>query len=296
MNKKITAFLVLLAVAALGVAFKSEPVSAQDAYGVGAARIARTTSYVARGVGADDTDVPLLVKWVGTAASGLVEVAVTSVDITFTSGATGSEAADTSLECPVSGALGGIIDVSNAACDTMGEVVDIINASTNWRAVILDGFRADSSNTALVTMAATAANSPDGLELLRDTSQIFLSRVLVAPPSARKMSFYLGGTRKTFVENPFAQLTTVLFNSDSVSTYASGTSTWSFRCSLVKHVAGTSTESVITYAKPSAASTTANAFSFPFGLGCPAGYRGVVALTNSAAMSSHNLYAGGIVF
>src|SRR5687767_6845145 len=84
-----------------------------------------TVEAVAGILSADDTDTAMLIKFVGpstgsttTMNSGKVEVAVTTSDITFTSGAAGSEAADTSLECPVSGALGGIIDVSNAACNT----------------------------------------------------------------------------------------------------------------------------------------------------------------------------------
>lgn len=251
-------------------------------------------SWITRGVGADDLDVPLLVKYVGTSASGKVEVTVTTGDITFTSGASGSEAADTSLECPVSGALGGIIDVSNAACDTMGEVADIINASTNWRAVILDGVRADSSNAALVTMAATAANRPDGLELKRDTSQIFLSRVLVAPPEARKMTFYLKD-RSTLIENPFQQLTTVLFNHQSVSTYGSGTSNIEYYCSLVSHKAA-GAETTTSYVTPAGATTVASSLNYPFGMGCPVGWRLVSAVTNSAAMSSSKHYVGGIQF
>jgi len=175
---------------------------------------------------ADDTDPMILVKYVGTNASGLVAVAAGG-DITFTTGALSSEAADTSLECPVSGALGGVIDVSDAACDTVGEVVDIINGSSNWVAVPVASLRTDSSNDTITTISATQAKTVKGLALTADTTVALTSTILLAPSNfSLDIGTYLAGSSMTAVAlkvNPFINRT-FLASSRAVSTYGSGTS------------------------------------------------------------------------
>jgi len=115
---------------------------------------------------ADDQDVGILVKYIGTQASGTVTVAATTGDITFKHGALGAEAVDTTVV-----ATTGIIDVSETYGDTMGEVVDLINASPNWKAVLVDCLRADPSTVAMLkTMAATQAKVTGGLKLLKSSA------------------------------------------------------------------------------------------------------------------------------
>lgn len=172
------------------------------------------------GYGLLSTYTPVLIRYIGGGTGGTVTVAAGG-DVTLSTGAVGASAVDTTLECPVSGALGGIIDVSDAACNTLGEVVDIINGSANWRAVIIDGVRTDSSDNTLITLAETAANGTDGLLLLGDsTVSLNITRALV-PDSARKMRFYLDkqnpgtGTSNRFAPNPFINTKTAFFRAQA---------------------------------------------------------------------------------
>jgi hypothetical protein len=121
-------------------------------------------------IGAVSTDVGILVKYVGTSPAGGTVTVAAGGGITLKTGAVGSSTADATTECPVSGALGGVIDVTNAACDTLGEVVDAINASANWRAVIVDGLRSDSSNDTLGLQNEISASGAKGVPLNKDTT------------------------------------------------------------------------------------------------------------------------------
>ncbi len=140
-------------------------------------------------LGAVSTDVALLIKYVGSnPAGGVVTVAAATGDITLQSGTVASPTADATTECPVSGALGGVIDVSDAACNTFGEVVDAINASPNWRAVLVDALRSDSSNSTngiLITRAATSAAVPKGIPLFKDTTEALNVTVALVPNELR---------------------------------------------------------------------------------------------------------------
>ncbi len=169
------------------------------------------------GTGLLSTYVPILIRYIGSGTGGTVTVDAASGDLTLSTGPVGGSAVDTTLECPVSAPLGGVIDVSNAACDTLGEVVDIINGSANWRAVILDGVRSDSSNNTLITLAETAANGVDGLGLLADSVvSLNITRALV-PDEARKIGFYLDrrnpgtGSSNRFSPNPFINTRAAFF-------------------------------------------------------------------------------------
>lgn len=105
----------------------------------------------------------MIVKYIGSAASGTIEIAAVTGDVTFKHGALGAEAVDTTVV-----AITGIIDVSDAAMNTFGEVVDIINASANWSAKLLGVLRSDSSDNCLAVLAATQVKVTNGLVLLLD--------------------------------------------------------------------------------------------------------------------------------
>lgn len=236
----------------------------------------------------------------GTAASpsGLVAVAAGGA-ITFTQGAAGSEAATTEFECPVSGALGGVIDVTNAACDTLGEVCDVINgsgtgstytANTSWRCVILDGLYADSSNDTLVTISATQAARPDGLALLGDTAVSFDVARALLPAYMRSLDWYVDGSPlKQLKPRPFEGLRSHLFKTIATSTYGSGTST--IEVSSVRDVFNRTqygqklTETATTiWSQAGGATTVAGTADFtPLGLQGETDAKIVVKLNNSAA-------------
>lgn len=172
-------------------------------------------------LGAVSTDTGILIKYVGTSpAGGTVEVAAATGDITLKTGPVGSSTADATTECPVSGALGGVIDVSDAACNTLGEVVDAINASANWRAVIVDGLRSDSSDNTLITKAETSASAAKGISLLKDTTVALNVSVALEPFDRLDIRNYLAasGTNANFVPKPQADHRGILY-------FASGTFT-----------------------------------------------------------------------
>ena len=126
------------------------------------------------GTGADDTQVAMLIKFIGQTGvlrdAGTVEIAADG-NIILKSGPVGALIADTTLECPVSGALGGIIDVSDAACDTFGEVVDMINGATGeWVAVLVNARRADTSDDIGLDIGPLDASKPEGFQMQVDTS------------------------------------------------------------------------------------------------------------------------------
>lgn len=181
---------------------------------------------------ADDTGIAMLVRYVGSNTSADVAVDAGTGDLTFRVGGV----AVSTFECPVSGGLGGVIDVSNAACNTMGEVVDTINgnctgctAPGDFRAVLIDSLRSDSSVDALVTISATELTRTDGLQLNIDTSTAFLdSRALV--PNRTNIAGYLGGPPSyKLLENPYGGLGQAFLRYYSITeTYGSGTSLISF--------------------------------------------------------------------
>lgn len=129
----------------------------------------------------EDGDTAVTCKYIGTEACASIAVDAGTGDLTFTDGTCGAESATDTFECPVSGGLGGVIDVSNAACNTMGEVVDIVNASADWRCRPAAALRTDSSNDTLVTISATQATGANGLKLKFDSSVALFSNVVLAP-------------------------------------------------------------------------------------------------------------------
>ena len=92
---------------------------------------------------ADDGDVALKVRYVGSQPSATVAVS-SAGDITFKHGVAGAEVVDPTIDS--GGDDDGVIDVSDATANTFGEVVDLINASPNWEAYLVGVLRADNSN------------------------------------------------------------------------------------------------------------------------------------------------------
>jgi hypothetical protein len=116
--------------------------------------------------------------------TGTTTVATAATSLTFVV----NGAAYTGFEAPVSGALGGVITMSDASADTLGEVVDVINSTpTNFatgyfRAVIAAGLRSDVMSTlALVADAAdTDVTSATGEVIYWDSSILDDDDILLA--------------------------------------------------------------------------------------------------------------------
>lgn len=272
--KKILSFLIFLASASL--------LLAQESSTVAFANMLRGDT-VAQAVSAVSTDTPLVVKYIGSSAIAKLAVDASTGDLTFTQGAVGTET-DTTLECPVSGALGGVIDVSNAACDTLGEVVDIINASTDWRAVIVDGLRADSANNTLITLAADAGvQAPGGLGLLNDgTVSLTMTRALT---DKRTMASYLGGGN-TLLVNPFRGERTVAYQFSATTTYSSGTSTLQV-ISVKPDIRNGSETATVVWSAAGGATTVLGTLNFqPFGIFGRKDEKLLVRVLNSAVMTA----------
>jgi hypothetical protein len=257
---------------------------------------------VTRGIGTISTDTGILVRYTGTSASGKVAVDAASGDLTFTSGASGSEVADTSFECPVSGALGGVIDVSDTACDTVTEVINTINGTcstcikNNWTAVPLGMLGADSTNNTLVTIAATAANDPAGLALAVDGAVSFDTSIALT--QYQDLTSYVSDNRYRLISNPFAGQQAILFNLAGTSTYGSGTSSLVVYCVKGSFDSTTRTysETTTNYTRPAGATTVEKVLDLPYGIGCPTGQKMVVRTDNSLAMTASTLYAAGRVW
>lgn len=281
-------FFAALAVAVALLFATPPPAVAQDAYGAALSQIIKGQNAARAEAGATVAgDVLMLVRYVGT-QSGKVASADATGDLTFTQGVSGSEAASTEFECPVSGALGGVIDVSDTACDTLGEVADIINASTSWRAVILDGLRSDSSNNTISVLAATAATSLDGLPLYSDNAVNFTHTQAVLPVEWRSMKAYLqGNTLKT---DPFAGVRPVLWLWNWKSTYGSGASTGniiSVRATYNPTTFAGSETATTMYSTASGATTVSASVDFtPFGMFGRRNEKMLVRISNTEAMTS----------
>ena len=247
-------------------------------------------------VSADDVSAVILVKYVGSGTSATV-ASTSTANLTFQVAA----AAYTGFECPVSGALGGIIDVTNAACNTIGEVVDVINGnctgcSSDFRAVIVDGLRTDSSAT-LLTVGATQATTAKGVVIPNDTSASFAvgeTRAMIPAGCRDNIQCFLGPTGK-LLENPFGGTQTILNYVIGLSTYGSGTSV--LNVYSVKQSNKTAGAETVTTLWSEAMGDTATSKSFtqfqyvPV-IGLPH-EKLIVRVTNSAAQASVSLLASG---
>lgn len=250
------------------------------------------------------THVPILIKYIGTNANGGTVAVAAGGSITLSTGPVGSSAVSTATECPISGALGGVIDVTNAACDTWGEVVDAINGkcstcvTTEWRAVLLDALRSDSSNDTAATLSEAAANSADGLGLLGDTAVTFDVQRAAVPREFRSIKAYLQPGTNVFLQKPFANYRTVLTKCIETSTYGSGSSTFEIIGDVQTYslTQPTATETSL-WSQAGGATTVATTVDFqPGNLWSDVGEKVIVRINNSAAMTAPNLTCSGTTF
>lgn len=167
---------------------------------------------------ADDTAVTMVLFYIGTGVNGKVVTA--SGTITLTSGAAGSEAADTTIECPLAAPYAGILDVSNAACDTVGELVDLVNstAGSKWRAFPVGALRADVlTTTNLVAATYASANLPNGAQLAVDTSVALHTSIVFGTVQAKVSDFFTADGKA--LSNPYRGQWVMFTTLDEVATY-----------------------------------------------------------------------------
>ena len=247
------------------------------------------------GTGADDTQVLVLIKFIGSTGvlmdSGTVEVEADG-DMVFLSGAQGAEAADLTLECPVTAApLDGIIDTQHADCNTLGEVVDIINGSAAWAAVLINGRRTDTSDDVMLDIGPLDATKPEGFQVLADTTVIINTSVsLFTGDMETNMARWLT-PQNTLMRNPFAGTWTALYNAHGFSTWNT-TSNTQIVSIVSDNLRGTETVRIL-YSVAGGATGTDKDYS-P-GVLFRGDVNGKVQIRNvcTATMSAQNLYAYG---
>lgn len=211
----------------------------------------------------DTADVKLLVRYVGTNASGgTVTVAGADGNLTLSQGAVASSTGDATVKCPA-GAAAGVIDVSDAACNTLGEVINIINASANWVAVPLDGLLSDDMDCAasagcLATRAEVTASLPEGVGLLTDIPVALNTTIALVPSEARRIDFYISGSAGTSAvlkRNPFSGYRTFVASQLATATFT-GTLNMTISTALTTFLRSSTTESVTSLYGPVAGGAT----------------------------------------
>ena len=209
--RKLFAVLALLALAVT-------PAFAADLGEEGAVQINTSTTTV-------DTSPFVLIYYVGSDTTAAVTVEVADNTWTLLQGG----AADTTIECPLSGAYGGLLDVTNAACDTLGELMNIVNntSGSEWRIVPINGQLADDPDEDALALGATEARG-DGAVVYYDDSVKLDHRITFIPGELddefMKPEFYDPNRDGRGFINPFKGATQVL----KYATYAitsSGTMT-----------------------------------------------------------------------
>ncbi len=263
---------------------------------------------------ADDESPAMICKYVGTSGKGYLTVAANG-DVTFES--VDSSTADTTIECPVSGAAGGIFDVSDTACDTFGEFVDLVNtSSSNFRCFLHGALRTDSTNDTLLAASDQDATSPGGYAPKFDTD-VFLKQRFVVTPLINAPYYLLGRymvntnpSSSTINRNPWEGVRARIDTVYTLSTYGSGTSALKVYAVDVKNGLTGPSETVSTLWSEAAGATTvakqfggcdtpATACSVAWGPTGLFGYRNqklLVSLENSAAMATTALAGNGKQF
>lgn len=215
---------------------------------------------------AADTAPALYIKYVGddvVPASGATTVAtVADTSITFVL----NGAAYDGFECPVAGALGGIIDTGNAACDTLGEIVDAINSDTkdNFVAFIGAGLRTDVVETTANLLADGAdadVLSPAGEIIYWDSSVSFDQEIGFWDVSKGVQAFLQPGQVRANDKSPFRNSDNVLlygweqFTTGGATTFA----TVDLYC-VVENYADGSEVATLLFSEPAGATTVYNNF------------------------------------
>lgn len=217
-------------------------------------------------VTAVDTSPAIVIGYNDTTADPSIAVEADG-NLTFLVG----DAAYTGFECPVSGALGGVIDVSDADCDTVGEVVDIINADQSdgagFYAYIAAGLRSDSSNDSFLADADdTDVSTPTGEVVYWDSSTLDDSEfVLTSQWLTQAQALYdiLGGyasinpENRKLIKNPYNGYDTVLLDAGENITNAGTIGNFDALCVVESYkVSGGSEVATVMYRETGAASTS----------------------------------------
>lgn len=175
---------------------------------------------------AKDTSIAMVIKYFpprgGSATALTPTVAVAATSLTFTVGG----AAYTGFELPVSGALGGVITMSDASADTMGEVVDAINSTPDtfttgfFRAAIVNGLRSDVLSTLAFTAdgADTDVGRPDLGEIIYWDSDVLYDDEVGLFDVSKGASAFIGP--KGLAKNPHEGITTQVQQAYSLITNA----------------------------------------------------------------------------
>jgi hypothetical protein len=157
-----------------------------------------------------DTAPALLIYYIGEDTTAAVTVQIADDTWTLLQGG----AADTTIECPLSGAYGGLLDVTNAACDTVEELMDVVNTTSGseWRIVPITAFADDDTDNLVLAKAATEARG-DGTVVVWDDSARLDHRVTFIPGEMDdndvKPEFF-DPARNGQLRNPFNDATQVL--------------------------------------------------------------------------------------
>jgi hypothetical protein len=259
-------------------------------------------------LGADDKSIAMLIKYVGSAESGTVEVD-SSGDIVLLAGDVGSEV---STDMPSeTGGTAGTIDVSDANANEVGDVIDAINAHADWIAVLIDATTGElteakgGSGAAFLDQGPIQAKVAKGIPIYWDTSAAWRDAVLVAPdalrtdirpyqtnePGAASASYAKGGVDPA---KPFQGRSTFIYDVSWLSTYGSGTSALAIYSEDPTQTDDRSTKaSKQVYGEASGNTTVRVNHEFRNGLEGERGRRLLVAVENSAAQSVVNLGVSG---
>lgn len=198
-----------VAAVAFALAFVAAPAPVAQAQVPGAAFAPKKLTPVSSVRTAADTAPALYIKYYSgantTASTSATSVAVAATSLTFVV----NGVAYAGFEAPVSGALGGIIDMTDASADTLGEVVDIINStpasfSTGYfRAAIAAGLRSDVVSTlAFVADAAdTEVTRPEGEVIYWDSSVLDDEEIFFANDALGAQNSL---NKRGVAQNPFA--------------------------------------------------------------------------------------------
>lgn len=296
MTEKTAGRVLALATAVL-LSLGAIPALTQSAYNLGGVFVAPfAASSRAQTVTAADTEPAMYIKYVGTASATTTVAVEANGDLTFVE----NGAAHDGFECPVSGALGGVIDVSDVACDTIGEVVDVINKDADgvFKAVIGAALRSDSSNASFLADAAdTEVKDPRGEVVFWDSSNLDDVNLGLFDKNLGVRNWLPEGARK-LPRNPFADHEQVLQYAHVKVTNLGTIGNYEVHCVVENYVDGsTSTETdTVLYLEPGAASTVVglvNEFINAGGLRCQGGKILFRALASGADTTAFEAFVTG---
>ena len=249
-----------------------------------------------------DDNVALYVSYVGT-SSGIPTIQVSAAgDIQFE--VDGS--VDTTVACPEADD-DGIIDVSDAACNTFTEVVNAINqGGSNWRAVLVSRLGTDSSDGTLALLAETDTNVKLGAPIYFDNNNTAVNAdnvtVLVYPPqNPADGSWFFQGPGKDLNKNPFAGGTSFLSAGTETKT-SGGTIGATVIYGVFREYRGNPTSGYDLYevirtvwSETGGATATENQFDFSnFPLVSEAGEAFVVRVSSSTSITAQNVNVVGV--